>query len=271
MSYRSFAPTIRKYLTTADQYAVELPDVLAADITKKLALIEAANNLDLTGPSVAEATYDAISNGKNPLDDKEVLRATVRSALLPIVSQSGIANVGIDRLSETVRDNIDELVAAYQPAYDSTGERFTEAHAILTAHGITGLDDPRVSSMGLDIARANLDAREAHKILHDLHEAIGTLLYLVGRAEGTAVGALLQNVDAGDATATEILDAFRGSKRADHWDIATAGYRISLATPTEVEARREQAYSAQSASHREAQRDHVQEARAAEYVRMNAR
>lgn len=267
MANRAFPQTVRKYLTTAETHGVKLPRALKEVISTRLELIETANRIDITGPTVAEAAYNAISNGQNPLDDPEVTRAIARSTLAPVVQQNGVANVATDKLEETIREHIEELAAAYQHAYNNAGERFTAAHATLTASGITSLNDPRVSTMGLDTAKANLDAREANRILHDLHEALTTLLLAVGRLESTPVGGLLVNVDAGDATAPQILAAFHGNRRAEPWDIASAGYRISLATPTEAKARAEHAYSNHIASNREANRDHAQEARAAAYAR----
>lgn len=239
---RTLPLTVRQLLKTADAHNITIPARIREELDRRMQLINAAAELDFTGKSVPEAVNDSLEAGTDPFTDQGIQEAIVMEKLRQMSGTEALTDVARTRLHSVVAGNLDEIVQAFKPAYDEAGQRLSTAHAVLTTHGIEDLDDERILQAGIEVARANTEAREALNTLQALDSAINMLLGITGRLDGTPVGRTVRTLDTGDTPADNIRML---GKNLTHWQGVSAGHTVSLATPTETTQRRERAYAMQ--------------------------
>ncbi|KJK10786.1 hypothetical protein UB45_17035 [Terrabacter sp. 28] len=239
MTTRSLPHALRRLIDTYQRYDVEPPAV----VPNIEALITAADKADAatfdTTPVEAVAAA-ALLEGRDPLTDKAVHAAIVGRHLATLASSGALGRVIRGDMARAARDNLDDLVAALQPAFGKAGATFTEAHGILTRAGIEGLTDPRLATASLPIAEAGVTARQADATLRAIAQAVTTLAVELGARDGTPIGARVEFVDATQATAADLIRDLPSAFTP--WAVATAGHTLSLATPAEVAERYARAY-----------------------------
>ncbi|MGM1029419.1 MAG: hypothetical protein ACQEWM_06030 [Actinomycetota bacterium] len=237
-------------LKTADEHRITIPATLRKMIEQQLTLIDDAGSITLGTVSISEALVDAITAGRDPLDDPAVQRAALAAQLSTMTAFGSIANTARDRLAATLRDNIDELVNAFQKPYAKAGQELAKAHAILTDAGIDDLDNPAIQRAGLDIATANVNAVSAIHTLEEIDSAIGTLISSLSLANASRTGNTHSRFDTGDASGSEVEARRSTSTKVTHWEGVSRGYTVSLATPNETRERVDHANAIQAQADR---------------------
>lgn len=239
---RIIVTTARKTLALADELGATIAPDVRDRLARELALSESADRLDVTGPSLADATRAALAAGRDPLTDQAVAAAVTRQALAQLASSGALAEIARQAVAALVAEHRDDLVAAFQPAYTEAADQLATEHAIITGAGIDDLDDPTLINAGMTVTSAYARARQADHTLRRIGDAVAALLVATGRMEGTPVGVVARLVDAPGATADDLI---RLGKNPTPWQILSAGYRPSIATPSEAAERYARAYAAQ--------------------------
>ncbi|RJT81960.1 hypothetical protein D6T63_04220 [Arthrobacter cheniae] len=239
---RTLPLTVRQLLKAADAHKVTIPVQIRKELDRRMGLINAAAELNFTGKSVPEAVNDSLEAGTDPFTDQGIQEAIVMEKLRQMSGTEALTEVARTRLYTVVADNLDEIVEAFKPVYDEAGQRLSAAHAVLIAGGMDDLDDERILKAGIEVARANTEAREALHTLQALDSAINMLLSIIGRLDGTPVGSTVRRLHTGDTPADDIRML---GKNLTHWAGVSAGHTVSLAGPTETNKRREHAYAMQ--------------------------
>lgn len=240
---RNLPPTIRNIYKVATRHKITIPADIRRDLDKAMNVIDRAESATFDGPTIGEAVTAALMAERNPVTDNAVQLAIVRDRLQSTQTISQIVGTATGTLYDATLKHLDRIVEVFKPVFNKAGETFTEAVEQLTAAGITKLDGTGGSN--LDLARANIQAREAAEIMQEIGGATGSLLVAVGRLNGTPLGTKVNRIDTGDTPAVEILNTLQHS--SNPWDAVVAGYTISLATPTETDDRAAHAYEIQEA------------------------
>jgi hypothetical protein len=231
---RVFPIAVRQTLSAAATFDATIDPDLHEEIETKLGLITEAAALTFEGATVAEAVNDALAAGRDIPSDPGVRDAYFRAELRRLRDSDQLAEIARQRLYKAVVSNIDAIVEAFKPAHDAAGERVAAAHAVITAHGIPNLEDSGIVSAGLDVARANVEAREALAVIHAIDTALRMILTSTGKLNESPVSSVVRMADTGNASADDIR---RQGRNLTPWEAVDAGYTISLATPTETNER----------------------------------
>lgn len=96
----------------------------------------------------------------------------------------------------------------------------------MTAAGIEDMDDPKILTSSLGIAKANTEAREALEVIRAIDAALATLFAMVGVSLATPISRIVQTTDTGD-TAAEEIRRYGSGRKLHPWTALTAGYSIS--------------------------------------------
>lgn len=235
---RALPPTIRRLYDAADKLKITIPADIRRDLDKPLTVVDRAETAVFDGPAIGEAVTAAFMADRDPVTDPAVLEAIVRDKLNATQTINQIVETGSYALHDASLKHLDRIVEAFKPTYDKAGAAFTEAVERLTAAGITELDGAGGGS--LELARLNIQAREAAATMQTIATATGSLIVTVGRVNGTPVGAMVNRLDTGDTAAVELINTLRPGWTT--WDAVNAGYTPSLATPTEADNRAARAY-----------------------------
>lgn len=233
---RIFPPAVRNILAAADTHRAKIDPTLRKRLDAALDLIDRAATIRFTaGPTLPDAVADALANDRDPVTDPVVQAAITRQALQTLHDRNEITESAHMRLFTPVVEHLGHIIAAFQPTYNTAAGELTKAHKEMTAAGVTSLTDPEIMSAGMDIARANITARDALTTMTAITYAINQLRYSTGMMSSGPLDRTMQTTDTGNATVTEIRD--RGGRVIAPWDALTYGYAVSLATPEEMSAR----------------------------------
>lgn len=236
---RSIHTVVRSYLTVLDELGGTLDKPFRKEIDQHLNLIAKLDSTDLSGPTIGEATYDALAEGLDPISAPTVHDAIVRAKLRSMESLGMLAQPGRDRLLATIQNRTDELVAGLVLAYNNAGEQFHQAHKELTAEGINGVNDPKITTKTITTARSAFTAREALDVMNRIGQTTAGILLATDQLVTDPIGRVVRIIEPGTATTAAIKQL-----STNHWKIVGAGYTISLATPTETQARIDRARDA---------------------------
>ncbi len=226
-----YLPTaVRTLITTADQLKVALPKTARADLIHALDVIDKATSMNDLSSDVPAAVFNALDAGNDPTSDPEVIAAAVRAQIGNQAVYSQVIDRASVNLVDTVRLHIDGIFDTFKPAYDKAGVQLEEAHAILTSHGIDSLDrTDQIATAGLDVARANLQAREATVLLDQITNPLTQLLVASELTPGSYLGLAFTTVDTGDAPAVAVRQSMGHKTKLSPWAALSAGYTLSLA------------------------------------------
>lgn len=265
MSTRIISQSTATLLRAADRHGAKIAPKLRATIQTQIEAVDGVTGLDLSGPTTAQAVMTAISEGRNPVEDTAVLHAIVRDQLGSGETTAQLADTAREILLATITNNIDDIVGAFRTAFNDAGIELTKHADTLRESGIEDLEARALTRANLTNATAAVKAREAIARINDIENAVNPVLVSIGRLDGTPLGRIVRFVEPGTATAHDLLRL----TPATPWTAATAGLTVSLATPGEISDRVARANANLASANREASRDHAQEARAAEYARLN--
>ncbi|WP_347757312.1 hypothetical protein [Agrococcus sp. ProA11] len=246
MTARILPDIATNVLKAADDHRATIPAALRKRIEQQIQLIDDASSIDLGSVSVGEALADAITEGRDPLTDPAVQRAALAKQLSNMTAFEGLSNAARDRLTATLRENIDQLVTVFQKPYADAGQALTDAYATLTAAGIHDLASPDIQRASLEVAAANVTARTAITALEQIDLSIGQLIYALGLSNAARTGKTHARFDTGDLSRAEVEAGQTTRTKVTHWEGVRRGYTISLATPAETEERVEKANAAQT-------------------------
>lgn len=250
-------------LKAADRHNVKIQPALRTKLTKLLDLSRKTDTIIIDGPDLGEAITNALINGKDLGSDPDIIRAIVRTH---VTSPAGIGAVNERAAAElraALAEHLEDLIEPFTPVTDQAVDQFTKAHAKLTAAGIRSLTDPNLANATLATAEAGVEGRRAQATIADIRDTIDSIVNALGRGNGSPLGRYVKWIDPEDHTADQLLAL---GNNPTEWEAITAGHRISIATPTEVNERLARIGITTAEAKREAERDHVQEARAAAYA-----
>lgn len=244
---RAITSAVENLLKVADKYEAKFNTAARKNLETQLAAVKKIDNIKFTGPSVGDAVLAAVIAGCDPLEDPEVRAALTRRQLAGYVTNGELTDSGRANLHHVVTEQIEAFVTALKTPFNKAGTKLSDAHAVITGAGIDSLNNPLIQTAPLPVAKANLDAREALAAITEIRAAIVRVLIATVGIGGTPLGTQGLILDTGDTPAEEIL---RHGRNLDPWEAISAGYRISLATPTETTARAEHAYDMSEARER---------------------
>lgn len=231
---RVFPIAVRQTLAAATKFSATIDPDLHEEIETKLGLITEAAALTFEGATVAEAVNDALAAGRDIPSDAGVRDAYFRAELRRLRDSDQLAEIARYRLYVAVVSNIDAIVEGFKPTYDAAGERVAAAHTVITAHGIANIADSGIMSAGLEVARANVEAREALAVIHAIDAALTMILSATNTLNESPISSIVRMADTGTASSDDIR---RQGRTLTPWEAVTAGYTISLATPAEARER----------------------------------
>lgn len=238
---RNLPHLIRKLYDTAEKHKVTIPAAIRKDLDTHLEVIKRAESATFTGETIGAAVISALMADRDPVTDPNVQAAIVRDRMNSTQTINQIVETSTTMLHSAIREHMEEIFEAFKPAYNKAGATFTDAVQQLHEAGFSNTAEG--GHPNLELARANLDAREAETTITTLHQAITTLLVTAGSKNGTPLGRMVDRLDTGDAPSYQILNTL--TQGWTLWDAVVAGYTISLATPNETDDRAAHAYAVQ--------------------------
>lgn len=212
------------FITTAlKAIGAELPKPLSKAIEETTRIREhvaSVRNRAQGYPALAAAWADAVLDGRDPAEDREVFRALLNSQLLDGDIEYAASNVISDRAIAALKDVRDDILTTFKTAFDEAGQTLTRAHSIL---GDTSLDNTTtIFQLGPVAVQAHQDAQEARRIVRIIDNGWGGLNSLTNFA-GSQIEVATRWTDSGIDTWEKI----RHSK--DAWDMTTKGATLDLA------------------------------------------
>lgn len=235
MTSRTITSSIRKYIRTADQYQIKIPNELRANLTIAADSSETITP-EINAPTLREAVYAAHKAGRDIVTDPDVTAAVIGEQ----VAQLTVYNDPLTEQARTdavryVRTHADAIIDAFKPVYNTHAQALTDAHSTLGTT-LNGPNDPALLQARGRRGEAALAAREAAHTLDDLDLALKGLLAAANTQDTSRLGPVALTVDISEHSAHQT------NPRMSHWDALNNGYTISLANLTEARARRESAY-----------------------------
>jgi hypothetical protein len=238
---RVFPQAMRRLVQTAEKRGVNFPAKIRKEIDDDLALIDKADKFDFAnGPSMSDVVLAAIREDRDPLADPEVIRIVARDAINQRTNFGTITQSATERLHATVISNLDEIVDQFKPVFNTAGAKLAAAYEVLTAAGFKALDDQGIMTAPMSVAKANVEAREAIETISAITQALALVYTCTGSANPTPVGRVVQIADIEDTPAMSIARTRSG--HMSPWEIVAAGFTLSLANPTDTDARAQHAY-----------------------------
>ncbi|KQR64577.1 hypothetical protein [Frigoribacterium sp. Leaf172] len=243
---RSLPIFIRNLFTLADDLDVKVPADTITALNNAVAVIDQLDELHTSTQDVAGAVYRAVLNGKDPLTDPEVERVTKLTAIASQPIYARAMEHASANLVETVQAEGDTLVAAFQPRFDSAAQAVADARPVFKAAGIDTLDaSDQIARAGLDVARANLAAREGNATMTRINQGLGMVL----SAGTNHVRGITATIDPKPGTTRIGLEnqaLLAGSRSSmSVWTATDNGHTVSLATSDQIAERNERMEAAE--------------------------
>lgn len=246
MSNRIVGRAAQDALRIIDRVGATLEQQTRSEIEDLLRLAESVAGLDMSGPSIQQAAFAAIREGHDPFTDEAVQAAMARHYLGDRNGFASLSDTAFEELRQYLLAHTDDIVLSLKPAFDEAGARYREAHNILVSNNIRGLDDRGIMDASLEVAQANVTAREAEAVLEKIRLGVRTFYFQVGGGYPVIpITPAVEIADVGEATAEAVRRVVKGRRSVPFWDLADAGYTFSLATPAETIARAERAQQVQ--------------------------
>lgn len=214
-----------------------IPDALTGAIDERKRIAEAVNDYRGTGyVAMAEAWANAVLDGRDPAEDREVFRAFLASALTEGGDLEYAAGNAIDKRAErSVSDTQTELLKTFKKAFDKAGKTMRDAHAIL---GNVDIDDTTaIFQLGPVAVKAHQDAQDARRIVRAVHQGwVGLNGITHTMSTATERATLWADID---------IDTWERTRRLkDGWDMTTAGVTLNLAIDNNtIRARQERLHA----------------------------
>lgn len=238
--YRSLPHMLRRLFAAYTQYGVKPPKV-AAELDELITVAETIERTRFAPEPLDVVVATSIREGRDPVDDPAVLRSIVASHLAGLTGAGALGSAARAEVAGVAKVAVDDLIEPLQAPFAEAGAKFTAAHTVLTAAGITGLRDRVLATASLPVATAGVEARTAEATMRTIAEATAQVLMQLDLWDATPIGVRVRTVDTGDAGSTAILRALPATGH-DAWAAANAGYTHSLATPTEQAERYARVY-----------------------------
>lgn len=253
MSTRAAINQVRSTLTSIERLGGSIPKNASAKINQALDAAESAQRWgrDSDPTPLTRAALDAISAGRDPLEDPEVLRAVVGDRIQ--TSMPAILELAGTRVQAVAAEHIDDLIHAFDAPFDTAAARLSAGRDWLAGRGITHDSDPAaVLNLGPEAAAKWADAGAAVETLTRIRNVIVPLLVML---EVHIPQPVLTYVD---PTGHDITDVGALGRNPHWWAALDAGMSLSLAG-------RDEAHERMSRAHDE--RDRRQRAAATESAR----
>lgn len=225
MSALAQVQLVRRGLVSLD---VDVPPAILADHDRHDRAIAAMKSLTrdhaLTGSFVASVVA-AFANNTDPVDDPDVQRIMVTDRIAD--HSIAVPEHSAQRLEDTYRDRVDDLIVALRGPFDAAAAELAEAHEIL---GDVGLDDSdAIVRRGPDATEAWAAATTAAMTIGIARDCWRHLYLLATRRAVEARYRPLIIADLPPAAAVDAVDTPVDSP-VDAWYAVRHGWPLSLAT-----------------------------------------
>lgn len=202
-----------------DHLGVAQPAPVAVAYQRLVAQLAAADTLGPPPTALVDAVAAAVDAGRDLATDADVLAAVVRERLVAarplLIARAGRA------YAESVRGELDTLIATWRDAFETAAARLRDAHRVL---GDIDLEDSdTVVRLGAAAATAWADARAALATIEHVRRGIAAAALLSARTPNPE-HSLLRIANPTDDQRTALR---RG--RATAWDLIRAGVELDLA------------------------------------------
>ncbi|TCJ23546.1 hypothetical protein E0W80_10415 [Microbacterium sp. PI-1] len=169
--------------------------------------------------ALALAWANAVLEGRDPADDRDVFRAMLSNSLADGDIEYAATNAVTARAIEGITNSQDEILALLKKAFDEAGRTLTNAHSIL---GAISLDNTTaIFQLGPVAVQAYQDAQEARRITRLIDNG------WTGMNNITQFAGSCEHVTRWADTGITTWERMRRSK--DTWDMTVAGATLNLA------------------------------------------
>lgn len=249
------------FITTAiEAIGEKLPKPLAAAINDSVRINEHIDTLRSGAkgyPALAAAWADAVLDGRDPVEDRDVFRALLNSQLADGDLQYAASNVIADRAVAALTTVQDDILAMFKTAFDEAGRTLKNAHGIL---GNVAIDDTTtIFQLGSVAVKAHQDAQEARRVARIIDNGwigLNNLTHFAGPG----------NSEPATRWTNSDIDTWERIRRSkDAWEITVAGATLDLATDRAAIAER-QARLEHERAEREARPDKEAQSKRGNYL-----
>lgn len=169
--------------------------------------------------ALAVAWTNAILDGRDPAEDRDVFRAILSNSLAAGDIEYAATNAANERAIEGIAEEQDEILALFKKAFDEAGRTLTNAHSIL---GTVSLDNTTaIFQLGPVAVQAYQEAQEARRITRIIDtgwDGLNNLAHFAGSSEPVTRW-----------TDCDISTWERLRRSKDAWDMTVAGATLDLA------------------------------------------
>lgn len=201
----------------------DIPDAITQAIDDQNRIVQVARQMrsNTSGyGALADAWANAVLDGRDPADDREVFRALLGASLAEGDIEYAATNAVNSRAIEHVKEIQDDILKIFKDAFDAAGRTLAKAHGIL---GSTRLESSNtIFELGPVAVQAYQDANEARRLTRVIDMGWNGLNALTHFAPGTAERSV--------KWANPDINTWEKVRRMkDTWDMTIAGVTLDLA------------------------------------------